>query len=61
MFGEGILREIREANDKLHEELGAINESLDDVNHNLKILIEIEYAKLSKKQQAAVQEKIPTD
>jgi hypothetical protein len=58
MFGlDHLVQELREANDKLHEELGAINDTLDEVNHNLKILIDIEYEKLPLKAQRAVSEK----
>lgn len=58
MFGlDNIIEELREANDKLHQELGAINDTLDDVNHHLKILIDIEYEKLPRKAQKALAEK----
>lgn len=34
MFGDSIVNEVREANEKLHEELTTINDTLDDINHN---------------------------
>lgn len=58
MFGlDHFIEELREANDKLHQELGAINDTLDEVNHHLKILIDIEYEKLPRKAQRAITEK----
>lgn len=62
MFGiDHFVEELREANDKLHKELGAINDSLGDVNLHLKILIDIEYEKLPRKAQKALTEKWQPD
>jgi hypothetical protein len=61
MFGTHIIDEIREANDKLHGELGSINENLDEINKKLKILIDIEFEKLPKKAQRQIQEKWAPD
>ena len=55
MFGDSVIKEIREANDLLSKELENINETLDDINYRLKQLIEIEYAKLSKRQQEQIE------
>ncbi|MHA2402469.1 MAG: hypothetical protein ACXADH_05700 [Candidatus Kariarchaeaceae archaeon] len=52
MLGLGdILKELRKANEKFDDQLGSINETLEDINHNLKILIDVEFATLPKKQQ----------
>ena len=62
MFGlDHIIEELREANEKLHQELGAINDTLDTVNHHLQILIDIEYEKLPRKAQKALTEKWQPD
>jgi len=55
MFGDSVIKEIREANNLLSKELENINDTLDDINHRLKQLIEIEYAKLSKRQQENIE------
>jgi len=50
MFGfEDVLAELRKANEKFDNQLGTINETLDDINYNLKILIDVEFATLPKK------------
>ena len=58
MFGlDPLFQELREANEKYVQELAKINDTLDELNHNIKILVDIEFEKLPKKSQNLLTEK----